>query len=207
VSATAGEVGGRGAAVRDARGWGLVAGPVAFVAAWAVAGARTPDYSPVADAISRTAEVGAPARGLMTAGFVAFTAGVGVGSQALRAHLPGPAWVAAAVAAAGTAGVACTPLGVSPAVDVAHGVAATTGYVGLAAVPLLAAGPLRAGGRRVAAGVSVAAGAVVAAALAATVATDSLDGLAQRTGLTTGDAWLAVTGAAIALGRLRATDA
>ena len=180
---------------------GLVAGPAAFVAAWVVGGARTPGYSYVHDAISRTAAAGAPQRHLMTAGFVAYAVGVGAGSLALRRALPGPAWAAAAVSALGTAGVALTPLDTSPAVDRAHGVTATVGYIGLAATPLLAAAPLRAAGRPRAAAASIAAGALIAAALAASALVDDQVGLAQRVGLTTGDLWLATAGITIATGR------
>ena len=177
---------------------GLVAGPVAFVAAWAVGGARTPGYSYVHDAISRTAAAGAPQRQLMTAGFVAYAIGVGAGSLALRRALPGSAWAAAAVSALGTAGVALTPLDTSAAIDRAHAVTATIGYVGLAATPLLAAAPLRAAGRHRAAAASTAAGALIAAALAASTLVDDRVGLAQRVGLTTGDLWLAAAGIALA---------
>jgi hypothetical protein len=107
------------------------------------------------------------------------------------------------VSAAGTAGVALTPLDTSAAVDRAHGVTATVGYIGLAATPLLAARPLRAAGHRRAAAASVAAGAVITAALAATLATDETTGLFQRLGLTTGDLWLAATGFALLRGRVR----
>jgi len=186
---------------------GLVAGPAAFVAAWVVGGARTPGYSYVHDAISRTAAAGAPERGLMTAGFMAYAVGVGAGSLALRRALPGPAWVGAAVSALGTAGVALTPLDTSAAIDRAHAMTATVGYVGLAATPLLAAAPLRAAGRHGAAAVSIAAGAVIAAALAASALVDDQVGLAQRIGLTTGDVWLAVAGIAIAARRRPRTPA
>jgi hypothetical protein len=161
-------------------------------------GARTPGYSYVHDAISRTAAAGAPQRQLMTAGFVAYAVGVGVGSLALRRALPGPAWAAAAVSALGTAGVALTPLDTSATVDRAHAVTATIGYVGLAATPLLAAAPLRATGRHRAAAVSTAAGALIAAALATSTLVDDQAGLAQRVGLTTGDLWLAAAGITIA---------
>jgi hypothetical membrane protein len=193
----------------DARRWrvdrtgralaaGLVAGPATFVAAWVVSGARTPDYSYVHDAISRAAATGAPQRDLMTAGLVAYAVGVGAGSLALRRVLPGPAWAVAAVSALGTAGVALTPLDTSTAIDRFHAVAATIGYVGLAATPLLAASPLRAAGRHRAAAASTAAGALIAAALAASTLIDDQVGLAQRVGLTTGDLWLATAGIAIA---------
>ena len=177
---------------------GLVVGPAIFVAAWVVGGARTPGYSYIHDAISRTAAAGAPQRHLMTAGFVAYAIGVGAGSLALRRVLPGQAWAAAALSALGTAGVALTPLDTSTAIDRAHGVTATIGYVGLAATPVLAASSLRADGRHRAAAVSIAAGTLIAAALAASILVDDQVGLAQRVGLTTGDLWLAAAGIAIA---------
>ena len=180
---------------------GLVAGPAAFVAAWTIGGARTPGYSYVHDAISRTAAAGAPQRGLMTAGFVAYALGVGAGSLALRRALPGPAWMAAAISALGTAGVALTPLDTSTTIDRAHAMCATVGYLGLAATPLLAAPPLRAARRHRAAAASTAAVAIIAAALAASTLLDSQVGLAQRIGLTTGDLWLAAAGITIATRR------
>lgn len=185
---------------RDLAALGLVVGPVAFVAAWVVAGNRTPGYIPTRDAISRTAAVGAPAREVMTAGFVAYAAGAMAGASALRHRLPGPAWIALAVNGLATLGVALTPLDRSPAVDAGHAVAATTGYVSLALVPLLAARPLAAGGHRRAAGASVVAGAVVAAGLAVTAVVDDV-GLPQRVGLTAGDAWLVAAGLALLSGR------
>ena len=186
--------------MRKVGGVGLVAGPAAFVGAWALGGARTPGYSFVRDTISRTAAVGTPQRELMTAGFVAYAVGVGLGALALRRVLPGRAWLAVAVSAGGTAGVALTPLDTSAAVDQAHALAATVGYVGLATAPVLAARPLAEAGARGAARVSVLAGVVIGAALAATAVTDQATGLAQRVGLTTGDLWLAAAGVALLTG-------
>lgn len=174
-------------------------GPVAFVGAWALAGARTPGYDPLSDAISRTAAAGAPQRHLMTAGLVAYAAGLAAGAVALRAAVPGPAWVASAVNSAATLGVALTPLEHSAALDAAHAATATTGYVSLALTPLLASRPLAAAGHRRAAAASVATGAAIGACLAATALTDD-PGLLQRVGLTTGDAWLVAAGAALARG-------
>ena len=70
-------------------------GPAAFVAAWAVSGATTDGYSPVHDAISDLAAVGAPTRVAMTAGFVVFGVGLIAFGFALRTALDGHAWVAA----------------------------------------------------------------------------------------------------------------
>lgn len=184
---------------RRLAGLGLVLGPLAFIAAWAVAGARTPGYEPVRGAISRTAAAGAPQRHLMTTGFLIYAAGSVAGAVALRRAIPGPAWVASAVNGAATVGVALTPLEHDATLDAAHAVTATTGYVSLALTPLLAARPLAAAGHRRAATASVATGAVVAACLAATAVVDDV-GLLQRLGLTTGDAWLIATGVATLTG-------
>ena len=74
--------------------WGLVAGPVAFVSAWAVGGLRMPDYTPVYDAISRLAAVGSPERVLMSTGFVVYGVAVTVGGLAVRSSDIGRAWPA-----------------------------------------------------------------------------------------------------------------
>lgn len=158
---------------------GGVVGPVAFVAAWAVGGERTPEYSPVHDAISRLAEVGAPARPLMTAGFVAFGLAVPAFAAGAR-HRLGPASAAAlAVAGIATLGVAALPLeaGVD---DTPHAVAATIGYAGMAAAPLLVRGRSRG---------DLAVGVLAAASLVATAAGPA-HGLFQRLGLGLVDAWI-----------------
>jgi hypothetical protein len=183
--------------MRKVGGVGLVVGPVAFVGAWVLAARGMPGYSYVRDAISRTAAVDAPNRALGTAGFLTYSLGVGLGALALRQALPGRAWLGAAVSAAGTAGVALAPLDVSPVVDNLHGLAATIGYAGLAAAPLLAARPLTEAGATGAARASVAAGVVIALALASTTVAGDASGLAQRVGLTTGDAWLIAAGATL----------
>ena len=165
---------------------GGVVGPASFVTAWSVLGATTSrPYSPVHDAISRLAEVGAPTRPGMTLGFVAFGVGVPLFGLALRDELPGPAWTTAVATGLATLGVAATPLGDSETVDVVHGAFATAGYVTLAATPWLAAPHLpRRAGR-----VARTAALVSAAALAATVVAPA-HGLFQRIGLTTVDAWV-----------------
>jgi hypothetical membrane protein len=180
---------------------GLVAGPVAFVAAWAVAGAATTGYSPVDEAISRLAAVDAPHRTLMTLGFVAYGAYLLAAVPVLRRSSIGRCWPAVAVNALATWAVAALPLDRSSAVDAAHGLAAAVGYASLAAAPALAAGPLAGSGRRRAAVASAVAAAAIAASLALTVVVDA-NGLAQRLGLGIGDVWLAATGVALAGGRL-----
>ena len=181
---------------------GGVVGPVAFVGAWLVGSTSTTGYSMVDDAISRLAASGASTRPLMTAGFVAFGLGVPAFGVALRTVLDGPAWIAAIVSGVATLGVAALPLDVSHSMDLAHGVAATLGYVSITAAPLLAARPLSKLGHRRARTCSWTAGAISAACLAATVAGPA-HGLFQRMGLTVGDAWLIAAGLSIATGRLR----
>ncbi len=171
-----------------------VIGPLGFVAAWLIAGALTPGYSPVGQAISRLAAAGAPRRGLMTAGLACFGVGVGIYAVELRRRLAGRAWIAAATSAVATLGVALFPLGFSDVVDGVHTTLAAVGYLALAATPVLAAPALAGSGRRRAAGASVAIGCLAAVCLAATVAGPA-HGLAQRAGLGLVDAWL-IAGAA-----------
>lgn len=175
---------------------GLVAGPVAFIGGWVVGGARTPGYSPVDDAISRIAAVGAPNRELMTAAFVAYGAAVLAGSAALRTSPLRRCWTLAAVNGAATIAVAALPLEHSAAMDAWHGVAAGVGYVSLAGLQLASAGPLRATGHRRTAALALVGGAVTGAALVATTVSEA-NGFWQRLGLTTGDVWLVATGLAL----------
>jgi hypothetical protein len=191
-------------AVRAAALGGVI-GPTAFVAAW-TAGARFTNgrYSSVDDAISRLAALGADTRPLMTAGFVCFAIGVPLYASALRAVLPGPAFVAAAATGIATLAVAALPLGHSATGDAWHGVSAGVGYVTIVALPLLAAGPLRERGHRLLAVGGIAAGVVSALSLVLTFS--SLPhGLLQRLGLTVVDVWIGGSAVAIALGRLRPT--
>lgn len=171
-------------------------GPVGFVSAWLLGGWVAGGYSPVDDAISRLAADGADTRWLMTAGFVAFGVGVPLFGLALRRAMPGRAWLAAVVTGLATLGVALTPLDVSGTVDALHGVAAGTGYVALAALPLLSVRPLRALGRTQAASASLVLGLLVATALLLTPL-PATNGLAQRAGLTLGDLWIVLAARAI----------
>jgi hypothetical protein len=147
-------------------------------------------YSSVDDAISRLAADGASTRWLMSFGFVAFGVGVSLHGLALREALPGSrAWVAAVVTGLATLGVAATPLDVSDTVDALHGLFATTGYVALAALPVVT--------RRTPA--AVACTAFIAACLVLTPFLDA-NGLLQRAGLTAGDLWIIWTASAILRG-------
>ena len=165
--------------VVEARWWSVpgVVAPAAFVGAWAIAGARTPGYSPVERAISRLAEIGAPQRPLMTAGMVAF--GVTVPVFALGARKVLGRAPAASLAWAGVATLAVAALPLRPDEDgTAHAVAAIAAYAGTAGAPLLSRGL---GARLL--------GAASAALLAASFAGPAT-GLFQRAGLTLVDAWI-----------------
>lgn len=171
--------------------WCGVAGPVAFAAAWAILGAGRPGYSAAHDAISRLAASSASTQPVMTAAFVAFGLGVSLYAVELRSTLPGPAWTAALATGVATLGVAVFSLG-SPFRDAVHGAFAATGYVTLAALPLLAARVFARDGRKGWAQASVTVAAVSAVCLAAT-AVGPLHGLFQRAGLTVADAWIVAT--------------
>ena len=175
---------------------GLAVGPVAFVSAWAIGGARTPGYDPLRDAISRIVAVGAPQRGLMTLGFLTYGAAVGVGSAALRrSNLPGT-WGWAATNAAATVAVAALPLEHSDRIDLLHGVAATVGYASITVLPAVASRHLRRLGFPGAATASVIAAAISATCLAGTTLGPG-KGALQRTGLLAGDVWLVAMGLAL----------
>jgi hypothetical protein len=176
---------------------GGIVGPTAFVVAWAACGRATAGYSAVTDAISDLARVGAPTRPAMTLGFVVFGVGVPLFGVALRAALPGRAWMAAVVCGMATLGVAAVPLGRGS--DGLHGLFAGVGYVALAATPALAWSPLRRAGCPVGAGASLVVAAVAGGCLALTVAGPA-HGLFQRAGLTVGDAWLVASGVVVLVG-------
>ena len=177
---------------------GGIIGPAAFIAAWAILGARKAGYNPLEDHISRLAAQGVATRPAMTAGFVVFGVSLPLYSLAVRARLDGYAWTAAAATGVATLAVAALPLD-GPAGDAAHAVAAGTGYATLAATPLLAALPLRRLGRTGWSRASLVAGSVSAACLVATTVGPAT-GFFQRAGLTVGDAWIIASAAAILRG-------
>jgi len=160
---------------------GGIAGPAAFVTAWAALGAGAGGYDPTRDAISRLAALHAPTRPAMTAGLLALAAGMGLYGLAL----PRPFAVLPIANAACTLAVAALPLGGGN--DGAHGVAAALGYVTLAAIPAVV-------GRRP---LSVAIGLVSALCLVLTVLADDRAGLFQRLGLTIAQAWVVVSALAL----------
>lgn len=171
-----------------------VLGPCAFVGAWLLGGALTDGYDPIRQAISQLAREGAATRPLMTAGFVVFGVLVPVWAFALGRVLDEPRLrVSVTVAGLATLAVALLPLsreGAQPQ-DVAHAVAAATGYVAMAASPLLGAVALRRQGHGRAAALSAAVGVVSACALVSSVVLDASGGF-QRLGLTVVDAWYVV---------------
>jgi hypothetical protein len=175
---------------RRARAAGGSLGPVAFVVAWAVLGRRAPHYSPIHDPISRLAAVGAPTRWAMTAGFLAFTAGVLPAATALgRAHSRATG-AAAATTALATAAVGLAPLG-APFGDVPHAVAAGTADAALALTPLAAGRAQWRAGDRSAAVRSFALAAVTGGCLAVSATSPPTVGFWQRVGLLAGDVWIA----------------
>ena len=184
---------------------GGMVGPAAFIGAWVTGAFLSDDLSPVDDAISRLAAVGADTQSLMTAGFVIFGAALPFYAASLRARVPGAAWVSAAATGLCTLGVALTPLDGSSMIDKAHAVFAGLGYATLAATPLLAARPLSRIGRRGLARSGVIAGTVSGASLLLSL-TGLPAGLFQRIGLTASDAWIMASALAIASGRLRPRD-
>jgi hypothetical protein len=183
---------------------GGVLGPLAFVGAWVFAGATTPGYSPVDDAISDLAAVGASTRVVMTIGFVAFGCGLIAFGAALRAIHFGPAWIPAVATGAATIGVAATPLG-GWSGDGAHAAFAGVGYATLVALPLLAATSFAAIGRRAWAYASVLTAGISGAFLLASTL-DTNHGLWQRLGLTVGDTWIVVTASMIVVAGWRCDD-
>jgi hypothetical protein len=171
---------------------GGVAGPVTFIAAWAILGARRSGYSPVDDPISRLAAVHAPTRPAMTAGIVALGLGLGAYALTVRPVFGRPAAATAAVTAAATFGVAALPLESSVG-GAPHAAAAGVAYATLAATPVLAGRSLAAEGHRGAATASVLTGLLCGSALLASAAAPSGTGLWQRLGLTVGHAWIATS--------------
>ena len=182
-----------------------IAGPASFVGAWVVGGLLRDDgYDPLHDAISRLAEVGAPTQPLMTAGFVTFGVLVPVWARELGRRWESPALRAVVtVAGLATLGVAALPVTQEGGTlqDALHAVAAGTGYLAMAATPLVAAPLLRRRGRTRAAAASVAVGLVSAGCLVGTAVVGDDGALGsgglQRLGLTVVDAWHVVTAAGV----------
>lgn len=170
--------------------FGSLVGPVAFVSAWAASGALTSRaYSPARDTISRLAAVGADTRPLMTTGMVVFGVALPASAVAWKRTLGGRSWMLVAGTGVSTLAVAATPLDRSDLVDRLHEIAAGTGYLTLAAVPLAARAALSHLGFARYAAVGTALSCVSIASLATSLAVEQT-GLFQRIGLTVIDLWL-----------------
>jgi hypothetical membrane protein len=179
--------------------WGGVIGPVAFVADWSILGHLRPGYSAVHDAISQLAALGSPTRTAMTAGFIVDGLGLAAYGLALRDADAGPAWKLATVTGLGTLGVAAFPLG-TPTSGKIHAAFAVVTYASLVGVPVASAITRARRSGKAISKPAVATAVASAAALAISMCNVRGHGLAQRTGLTIGDAWVVVS----ALGLLRA---
>lgn len=170
--------------------YGSLVGPAAFVSAWAVAGSVTGrPYSPVRDTISRLAAVGADTRPLMTAGMVVFGVAMPASALAWKTAVGGRAWMLVAATGMSTLAVAATPLDHSGLIDRLHEIAAATGYVTLAAIPVAARTALSGRGFPRHAAVGTALAVVSATSLAVSLAVEQT-GLFQRIGLTVIDLWM-----------------
>lgn len=159
-------------------------GPPAFITSWLIAGSLRAGYDPVHDAISQLAEIGAENRWIVSSGMVTF----GGACLAFAPCLRRPAATSLTMAGAASIAVAafpCTegcPGAVTPT-DLGHTISAGIHYVAFALTPLLQdrkpttiALALAAGGALLAHGTGV-----------------GPNGLLQRIGLTTLDAWLLLT--------------
>ena len=179
---------------------------MAFVGAWALAGASIDGYSAVDRAISDLAAVRAPTRVAMTVGFVVFGLGLIAFGLALRATLDGRAWTAAVATGSCTIGVAATPVG-GWSGDTVHAIFAGLGYFTIVALPLLASTSFDHRGRL---GWALASRLTAAATALCLVASTlgPAHGLWQRLGLTIGDTWIVVTAVALAaaLGPFRSEE-
>jgi len=170
--------------------FGSLVGPVAFVSAWAVSGSVTGrTYSPVRDTISRLAAIGADTRPLMTAGMVVFGVAMPASAVAWKQALGGRSWMLVAATGVSTLGVAATPLDHSGLVDRLHEIAAGTGYLTLATIPLAARAALAQRGFARHGAVGSVLSVVSIASLATSLAVEQT-GLFQRVGLTVIDLWL-----------------
>ncbi|MGQ0624480.1 MAG: DUF998 domain-containing protein [Sporichthyaceae bacterium] len=166
-----------------------VAGPAAFIGAWAAGGILAEGYSPAGDTISRLAEQGAATAPLMTAGFVGFGLLMPIFARELGRSLDSVGVrVAVTISALGTLSVAAfavTAEGGTSA-DSIHYASAGAAYAANVLAPLLAARHLITAHER---RLSRLAAAAIAAALVGSLLTKDLTGLLQRTGLTLFDAW------------------
>ena len=155
-----------------------IAGPVATVAAYAVAGARTPGYDLLTQSMSQLSRLGAPERPLAVGGLLAMGGGL-LGAAPMLASRARPAMVVAGLA---SLGAAAFPLDGSREAFRSHAVWVVLGYVALGLVPVLHE-------RRP---TSYAVTGVAGAALGLTLS-PAVSGVAQRVGLVALLGWLVAT--------------
>ena len=158
--------------------------PLYFISCWVYAGAIRDGYNPVRDAISRLAELGAPNRYIVTSGMVVF----GVGCLLFAGLLRKPASISMTVAGLASFGVAAFPCtegcpGFGSLTDTAHILFAGLHYVSFGLTPVLHS--------RKPVVLTIAGLAGLALLIQATGL--GPNGLFQRIGLTTLDAWLIAT--------------
>ena len=166
-----------------------IAGPAAFIGAWATGSVIKDGYSPISDAISRLAEQGASTQPLMTAGFIGFGIVTPFYARELGRAFDSRGLQAAVTATGvGTLAVAAFPLSVAggTGIDRAHEVAAGSAYLANVAAVLIASRYFE--DRRVKVG-SWLLGAAMAGSLVASLQFDDYTGVLQRSGLTMYDAW------------------
>ncbi|GII98533.1 uncharacterized protein DUF998 [Sediminihabitans luteus] len=120
------------------RAWALVPAvlaPVAMIGGWRLAAAQQPAFDPVAQTISALAAAPSSDTWIMTAG-LALTGASHVVTALGLTGLPRPGRVLLALGGVATAAVAALPVDLHPA---GHTVAATVGFVALAAWPAASA--------------------------------------------------------------------
>jgi hypothetical membrane protein len=171
----------------NTRSFRRLVGPTAtayFILSWVIAGALRDGYDPTRDAISRLAEQGAANRWIVTSGIVVF----GIGAVIFAPLLKWPAMISLVVAGVASIGVASFPCsqgcpGSGTSTDLLHAGFATLFYISFTVTPVLQSRS------RFSAVVSV-----VAAVALSLHGLGIANGLMQRIGLTTLDAWLIFVG-------------
>jgi len=172
--------------------FGGLTGPAVFVADWAVLGANRTGYSPVNEAISRLAQMGASSRPAMTAGFILYGAGLMAYGAALRQSISGTAWLWVAATGVLTFGVAAAPLG-TPTSGAFHAAFASAGYAALCGAVVALLPKVSVLGYHCSRRGALLGGATTAALLVVSVAVGPGHGLTQRLGLTLGDTVIALS--------------
>jgi hypothetical membrane protein len=164
-----------------------ILGPSTFLVTWAWLGRRGPHYDPRKDPISRLAAMGTETRPAMNRAFLVRALGVTLwGTAGGQSRSLGAATI---ISGCSSAGLAALPLG-APGGDLPHVMAAAVAYAALVAAPAIhAAESIRSGQNGWAMASATSAG-TTAVALSLSLAWPGRQGLFQRIGITSGDAWL-----------------